>query len=120
MSHPSPIDRHALEQAQPLLPLDFNELVAAVRASRAVDAFARHRAGQIIHTGHTPESDLTKGIGQLASEAQYRLSALHEIVGRYRMNLPPGRRSDCLKYIEGAGAVLIALWERVQVEVPDE
>jgi hypothetical protein len=79
--------------AEPLLPLPFPEVVAAVKSSGAIDAFARRRAGQIIHSGHTPESDLTKGIGQLASEAQWRLSALHEIVGRYRMNLPPERRA---------------------------
>lgn len=105
--------------AEPLLPLPFPEVVAAVKSSGAIDAFARRRAGQIIHSGHTAESDLTKGIGQLASEAQWRLSALHEVVGRFRMNLPPARRADCLKYIEGAGAVLIALWDRCQVEVPD-
>jgi hypothetical protein len=120
MTHDWPLGKAVEAGAQPLLPLPFPEVVAAVKSSGAIDAFARRRAGQIIHSGHTPESDLTKGIGQLAAEAQYRLAALHEIVGRYRMNLPHGRRSDCFKYIEGAGAVLIALWERCQVEVPEE
>lgn len=120
MRHERPLGKALEAGAQPLLPLPFPEVVAAIKASGAVGAFARRRAGQIIHSGHTSESDLTKGIGQLASEAQYRLAALHEIVGRYRMNLPPGRRGDCLKYIEGAGAVLIALWDRCQTEVPEE
>jgi hypothetical protein len=114
------VDGAAHQNPQPLLPLGFHEQVEIVMASPAIRAFARHRVGQIVHRGHTAESDLGKGIGQLAAEAQYRLAGLHDIVGRYRMNLPPGRRGDCMKYIEGAGAVLIALWERVQVEVPEE
>lgn len=110
-----------IEAAKPeQLPLDFGETFDSIMASRALRAFARRRAGQIIFRGHTPEADLTKGIGQMAAEAQYRLAALHDIVGRYRMNLPPERRKDCLKYIESAGGVLIALWERCQVEVPEE
>jgi hypothetical protein len=102
------------------LPLDFGEQYDKVMASRALRAFARRRVGQMIYRGHTTERDLEKGIGQIAAEAQYRLAALHDIVGRYRMNLPPERRKDCMKYIESAGAVLISLWERCQVEVPEE
>lgn len=98
----------------------FYDLVRRIKLGDAVEAFARRRAGQILNSGHTPESDLEKGIGQIAAQAQYRLAALHEIVGRYRMNLPPMSRTDCLKHIEGAGAVLIALWERCQVEVDEE
>jgi hypothetical protein len=58
------------ERMPPSAPLNFYALVAEIRKSEAVEAFARRRAGQIIHTGHTPESDLEKGIGQIASEAQ--------------------------------------------------
>lgn len=106
--------------AQPLLPLPFHEHVAVVKSSPAIEAFARRRAGQMINSGHTPETDLEKPPGKLAREALWRLTAFLEITGPQRMNMPPMRRADCLKYVEGAGAMLIALWERLQVEVPDE
>lgn len=108
--------------AQPLLPLPLPELVAAIKVSGAVDAFARKRAVQIVQHGHTPEADLKRSIGALAMEAKARLHALTEIVGGHegRMNLPPERREQCLRYIEIAGGICLSLWERVQVEVPDE
>lgn len=106
--------------AQPLLPLPFNEHVAAILASPAVAAFARRRAGQLINTGHSPESDLAKPPGHLARHVKGSLGTFLDIIGPQRMNMPPQRRTDCLRAIEAAGAMLIALWERVQVEVPDE
>jgi hypothetical protein len=101
-------------------PLHFLDQVAVIRGSDAIEAFARRRAGQIQTCGHTPQTDLEKSIGHIAAQAQYRLSALHEIVGRDLMNLPRDKRAQCLGYIESAGATLIALWERCQSEVPDE
>lgn len=99
--------------------LRFFELVAQVRDSEAVEAFARRRAGQI-KAGHTPESDLVKDPHHIALRAKHSISAFLEVVAPGRMNLPPLSRRDCLARIEAAGAVLIALWERVQVEVDDE
>lgn len=99
--------------------LRFYDVVDQVRRSDAVEAVARRRAGQILHSGHTPESDLAVAPGKLAREALWRCQAFLEVVGPYRMNLPPQRRRDCLKYIEGAAASLVALWDRVQVEVDE-
>jgi hypothetical protein len=108
--------------AQPLLPLPLPELVALIKASPALNAFATKRAVQIGVHGHTPEADLDRPIGALACEAKTRLDALTEIVGgrNGRMNLPRERREQCLRYIEIAGGILISLWDRVQLEVPDE
>lgn len=108
--------------AQPLLPLPLPELVAAIKSGPALDAIARKRAVQICEHGHSPENDLTRPIGALAIEAKRRLDALTEIVGGYngRMNLPCERRDQCQRYVEIAGGILLALWERMQVEVPDE
>jgi hypothetical protein len=116
----SPIGDDAASELAPMLPLAFHEHVELIKASRAVDAITRRRAGQMLTGRHTPESDLDKSIGHIVNQVRYRLGALAEIVGQQRMNLPPGRRGDCLKYIESAGATLIALWERVQVEVPED
>jgi hypothetical protein len=110
----------AAADAQPFLPLAFNEHVALIRAGPAIDAFVRRRAGQMVTHGHTPESDLARSIGFIANEARWRLAALHEIVGPNRMNLPPGRREQCVRYIESAGGILISLWDRVHTEVPEE
>lgn len=107
------------EGAQPLLPLPFREQIALVKASPAIEAFARKRVGHM-SIGHTPESDLTKPPAHFARQARGSLSALIDAIGPYRMNLPPAARTDCMKRIEGAAAMLIALWERVQVEVPEE
>lgn len=108
--------------AQPLLPLPLPELVASIKASGAVDAFARKRAVQITEHGHTPDADLKRPIGSLAIEAKSRLHALTEIVGGHtgRMNCQPERREQCLRYVEIAGGILLSLWERMQVEIPDE
>lgn len=100
-------------------PLRFFELIAQVRECEAVEAFARRRAGQI-RAGHTLESDLAKAPAHIALRAKHSLSAFIEVVGPQRMNLPPLTRAECLARVEAAGAVLIALWERLQVEVdPD-
>jgi hypothetical protein len=107
----------AADAEQPLLPLAFHEHVELIRSSRAVGAFARRRAGQIVNKGHTLESDLSKAPGAIAREALWRLTAFLEIVGPQRMDLPPGRREQCMKYVEGAGASLIALWDRLQQPV---
>lgn len=107
---------------QPLLPLAFHEQVELIRAGAALDAFARKRAVQIVTHGHTPENDRERAIGALACEAKARLNALTEVVGGYegRMNLPPERREQCLRYIEIAAGIMIALWDRCQVEVPEQ
>ena len=86
--------------AEPLLPLPLEEHVAAIKAGAAVDAFARKRAVQIITHGHTPEADLEKSIALLAHEAKARLTAFTEIVPMGRMNLPPERREQCIRYVE--------------------
>lgn len=98
----------------------FYDHMAQVKASPAIDAFARRRAGQIINRGHTLESDLKKAPGIIARQAKGSLSAFLDIIGPYRMNMPPARRSECLNAIESAAANLIALWERLQHEVPEE
>jgi hypothetical protein len=107
--------------AAPLLPLALEEHVALINRAAAIDAFARKRAVQIVTHGHTPEADLEKPIGYLACEAKCRLDAFTEIVGgRYgRMNLPADHRERCLRYVEIAGGILVALWDRCQVEVPE-
>lgn len=104
---------------QPLLPLALDEHVELIRAGRAVDAICRKRAVQMLTHGHTAEKDLERTIAALANEAKYRLTGLTEIVGRDAMNLPPERRDQCLRYIEIAGGILLALWERCQVEVAE-
>jgi hypothetical protein len=106
------------EGREPLLPLPFAELMAVVKSSPALDAFARKRVGHMT-VGHTPEADLTKPIGYIARQAKARLSALLDIVGPQRMNLPPGSRANCISFIDAAGAMLIALRERVETEVPE-
>jgi hypothetical protein len=108
--------------AEPLLPLPLAEMVAAIKAGGAVDAFAAKRAVQILTHGHTPEKDLERPIGVIAIEAKHRLDALTEIVGGYngRMNLPRERREQCLRYIEITGGLLLSLWDRVQVEIDHE
>jgi hypothetical protein len=94
-------------------------LVAAIKAGPAVEAFATKRAVQILTHGHTPERDLEESIALLAYEAKARLNAFTEIMPLGRMNLPPLRREQCLRYVEIAGGILIALWDRCQVEVPE-
>jgi hypothetical protein len=105
--------------APPLLQL--SELTARIRAGQAIDAIAAKRALQILTHGHTPEKDLEKPIGLLALEAKARLDALTEIVGGVagRMNLPRDRREQCLRYVEIAGGIILSLWDRCQVEVPE-
>jgi hypothetical protein len=121
MSAEWPITKPAAgEPAEPLLPLAFSEHVELIKASRAVDAFARRRAGQMVSHGHTPESDLAHPPAHIAREAKDRLHAFLDFMGPGRMNLPPERRAQLLRYVETSGAILIALWERLQVEVPDE
>lgn len=104
---------------QPPLPLALEEHVALIRAGAAVEAFARKRAVQILTHGHTPDKDLERPIGALAVAAKLRLDALTEIVGGFngRMTLPAERREQCLRYVEIAGGILIALWDRCQAEV---
>jgi hypothetical protein len=99
-------------------PPSFYEAIARIKASPALEAFARKRAGHI-RVGHTAESDLTKPPGYIARQAKGSLSSFLDIIGAQRMNMPPARRTDCLKLVEAAGAELIALWERLQVEVPE-
>lgn len=106
--------------AQPLLPLPLPELVASIRASAAVDAFATKRAVQISVHGYTPESELERPIADIAREAMARLHAFNNYVMPGRMNLPPERREQCIRYIEVAGGILLALWDRCHAEVSDE
>jgi hypothetical protein len=115
-----PIGRALEEAGEPLLPLALEEHVAAILASPAIAAFARKRAVQTVTHGHSLEADLERDIARLAHEAKARLNAFTEIVPRGRMNLPPANRERCLRYVEIAGALVIALWERCQVEVPEE
>jgi hypothetical protein len=112
----------AADDGAPLLPLALEEHVALIRSSAAIDAFARKRAVQIVTHGHTPEADLEKPIGLLACEAKSRLDAFTEIAGgRYgRMNLPAEHRERCLRYVEIAAGILVALWDRCQVEVDEQ
>lgn len=119
MSQEWPLPRAVPDEAAPLLPLALDEHVALVKASPAIEAIARKRAVQIATHGHTLESDCEQPIGQLADQAKHRLTALTEIVGRSRMNLPADRREQCLRYVEIAGALVLALWERCQVELPE-
>jgi hypothetical protein len=105
--------------ADPSPPLRFYDEVARIKAGGAIEAFARKRAGHIINAGHTAENDLTKPPGYIARQAKGSLSAFIDIVGPCRMNMPPMRRSDCLKLVEAAGAKLIALWDRLQIEVDE-
>jgi hypothetical protein len=108
------------QDAQPLLPLAFTEHVELIKAGRAVDAFARRRAGQMISHGHTPEADLARSPAYLAKEAKDRLHAFLDYMGPRRMNLPPERREQLLRYIDTCGAMLIALRDRLAVEVPED
>jgi hypothetical protein len=120
MSHDWPIPRAAPDGAQPLLPLALDEHVELIMGSAAIRAFAAKRAVQIVTHGHTPDKDLERSIAMLAHEAKHRLDAFTEIVPIGRMNLPPAQRERCIRYVEIAGGILIALWDRCQVEVPDD
>lgn len=113
-------DPPAADDRQPLLPLALSEHVELIKGGAALDAFARKRASQIVTHGHTPEADLQRPIAALANEAKYRLTAITEVLGRNRMNLPPERREQCMRYIEIAGGILISLWDRCQVEVDEQ
>ena len=42
-----------------------------------------------------------------------------EIMPMGRMNLPPLNAERCVRYVEISAALLLALWDRCQVEVPD-
>lgn len=106
--------------AMPLLPLALEEHVALIRSGAALDAFARKRAVQILTHGHTPEADLARSIAEIVHGAKARLNAFTEIVPLGRMNLAPAQRERCLRYIEIGGAMLIAAWDRCQVELPDD
>jgi hypothetical protein len=119
MSHEWPLPKAATDEAAPLLPLALEDHVQLIKTGRAIDAFARKRAVQIVTHGHSPEKDLERSIGILAHEAKCRLNAFNEIVPLGRMNLPPEQRERCLRYVEIAGGILLALWERCQVEVPE-
>lgn len=99
---------------QPLLPLAFHEHVELIRSGPALEAFARKRATQILTHGHTPLRDLERPIAAIANEAKYRLTGLTEILGRDAMSLPPERREQCMRYVEIAGGILVALWHRCQ------
>lgn len=119
MSHEWPLPKVALEEAEPLLPLALDEHIAVIRSSPAIDAIARKRAVQILAHGHTPEADLDKPPAELAREAKARLHAFLDYMPVKQMNLPAARREQLLRYIEVSGALLVALWERCQVEVPE-
>jgi hypothetical protein len=106
--------------AEPLLPLAFTEHVELIRSSNAVSAFCRSRAAQILTHGHTPEANLEKSIAEICDQARWRLQGFWEFAMPYRMNLPPERRSACIRQLESAGGILISLWDRVHVEVPEE
>lgn len=110
----------APEPAEPLLPLAMHEHVELILASPAIRAFAAKRAVQILTHGHTAEKDLERSVADLAYEAKQRLNAFTEICPRGRMNLPPATRDRCLRYVEISAALLIALWERCQVEVAED
>lgn len=105
---------------QPLLPLAFHEHVELIKSGAAIEAFVRTRAVQIVTHGHTPESDLEKSISAICDQARWRLQAFADFAGAYRMNLPRERRAQCIRYVESAGGILISLWDRCQVEVPEE
>lgn len=105
--------------AEPLLPLAFEEHVEMIKAGAAIDAIARKRAVQILTHGHTPAKELEQSIAMLAHAAKHRLDAFTEIVPLGRMNLPPAQRERCLRYIEIAGGLLVSLWDRCQTEVPE-
>lgn len=109
------------EGAQPFLPLAMDEHVAAILASPAAQAFARKRAVQVLQHGHTPDKDLERTIDYLVAQAKYRLQCFMDYSGRDRlMNPPPERRDQLIRYVEIAGALLIAAWERLQAEVPED
>jgi hypothetical protein len=120
VGEPRMADREARAAAdQPLLPIALEEHVALIKSGAALDAFARKRAVQIVTHGHTSEKDLERSIAMLAHAAKTRLNAFTEIVPVGRMNLPPANRERCIRYVEIAGGLLIALWERCQVELPE-
>jgi hypothetical protein len=124
VNRPEPRLGQGAEAAEPLLPLPadpalFDALVADIKASAAVDAFARKRATQILQHGHTPEADLLRTPADIAREAAARLHAFGNYALPFRMNLPAGRVEQCQRYVEVAGGILLSLWSRIQVEVPE-
>jgi hypothetical protein len=104
----SPVDDVA-----PLLPLTLPEHVELVLASNALRAFAAARAAQILDHGHSADQDLLNDVSYLVRQAKGRLVAYLDYVPPGMMNAPPGRIDQLLKYIDKAGALLLAARERL-------
>lgn len=106
---------------QTLLPLALHEHVEMILASDAVRAFAAARADQILCFGHRPENDLDHTIDYLPRAALSRLNAFVERTGRDRHMTPPSeQRGILLRYIDKAGALLLAARERLLAEPASE
>lgn len=107
---------------QTMLPLALHEhgcpelrrRVEMILAGDAVRAFAEVRASQMLDHGHRPEDDLTHTIDYLPRQALSRLNAFVERTGRDHYLVPPAEQAEILlRYIDKAGALLIAARERL-------
>lgn len=114
MSHewPVPIQPSAAADAEPLLPLTLAEHVELAATSPALRAFAEKRAEQMVRFGHGYEKDLQGGLGDLVRLAHYKLSCFLDYAPAGVMTPPPERFDQLLRYIDVAGALLIAARER--------
>lgn len=106
---------------QTMLLLALHEHVEMILAGEAVRAFAEVRASQMLEHGHRPEDDLKLTIDYLPRAALSRLNAFVERTGRDRhMTPPPEQREILLRYIDKAGALLLAARDRLLAEPPPE
>lgn len=84
-------------------------------ASPSLGAFLSMRVHQATKHGHTPEADLDRDPLLIARGARDRVRAACELLdGR---EPPPKRIEDALKKVETAGAMLLALHDRLHAEL---
>lgn len=104
-----------------LLPLALHEHVELILASPEVRLFAERRAEQLLEHGHSAADDATHTIDYLVRQAQSRLSAFVERSGCGRhMNAPAAQREILERYLEKAGALLLAARARLGMQIPEQ
>lgn len=105
-----------LTAAQQPLPMVTIEDLRAVLTSRALAAFTAARAEAALAWGHTPATDAAEPCDLLLLKAMQRMKDAADFFDRHNHRVPPGKRDAAMRKIERAGAMLLALWDRVACE----
>lgn len=87
--------------------------LAAICGSPAIGAFLARRLEQRVRFNHTPEGDMAHGLDHLPRAALARIQYALDYLGREEMTMRPERRDQVLRYLEVAGALLMAAHDRI-------